>query len=468
MKRTGKPTFFVVAFLILALAFTAFFGISYYYGDNQTIIIKGAGDIRWGIDISGGVEAVFAPSSDVDKSTVTREQMDDAEVIIKRRLIGQNITDSEVYTDYNEKQITVRFPWKSDESNFDPNRAIEELGATAALEFRGGTTQDGELVLEGKDIVRADAVTAQNSSGTYEPQVALTLSSDGTQKFADATSRYLNQQISIWLDGEMISAPTVNTVISNGECSITNMTQEEAESLANQLNAGALPFSLEADDSRIKIISPTLGEQALDIMLLAGVIAFALVFLFVLLYYRLPGFIAVIALIGHLGLTFACISGYFPIIPSFTLTIPGLAGVILSIGMGVDANIITAERIKDELRLGKSLDGAIQTGYKNAFSAILDGNVTVIIVALVLMGAFGPTDSFLSWLLTPFLFMFRSTISGSIYSFGYTLIVGVVCNFIMGVTCSRLMLRSITRFKGLRKTKYFGVKPEEKAGEAKA
>ncbi len=195
----------------------------------------------------------------------------------------------------------------------------------------------------------------------------------------------------------MIQAPDVNAVITDGNAIISGgFDAQSSQALASQINSGALPFNLTVDDSKLRVISPTLGEQALDIMMFAGIIAFALVCVIMIMRYRLPGLIACIALMGQVAGMIACVSGFFSTINSFTLTIPGIAGIILSIGMGVDANVITAERIREELRLGKTIDGSIDSGYDNGFSAILDGNVTVIIISIILMGAFGPTDGFFS------------------------------------------------------------------------
>lgn len=165
-------------------------------------------------------------------------------------------------------------------------------------------------------------------------------------------------------------------------------------------------------------------------------------------FYRLPGFIASIALIGQLGLSIAAVSGYFTTISSFTMTLPGIAGLILSIGMGVDCNVITAERIKEELNNGRTLDGALERGTKNSLAAIIDGNMTVIIVAIILILVFGPSN-ILS-------VIFGESTTGTIYSFGFTLLVGVISNFIMGIFLTRLMLRSVAGFKFLRKKWLFG------------
>jgi len=250
------------------------------------------------------------------------------------------------------------------------------------------------------------------------------------------------------MDDVMISYPTVQQAITDGECTITSdyFTAASATELANKINAGALPFTLETDS--FGSISPTLGESSLNAMVIAGIIAFALVAVFMLVMFRLPGFVAVIALLGQIALSLAAVSGYFPAFPSFTMTLPGIAGIILSIGMGVDANIITATRIKEELWLGKTLDGAIEKGNESSFWAIFDGNITVIIVAVILMAVFGPSN-ILSML-------FGASTTGSIYSFGYTLLIGVIGNFIMGVTATRLMTKSLSRFKVFRNKWLFG------------
>ncbi len=189
---------------------------------------------------------------------------------------------------------------------------------------------------------------------------------------------------------------------------------------------------------------------------MAGAVAFALVSLYIIVLYRLPGVVACIALVGQVAGSVACISGFFGNAPSFTLTLPGIAGIILSIGMGVDANVITSERIKEELKNGRTLEGAIDSGFQRTFAAIFDGNITMVLVAAVLMGAFGPPNSILGNLFSPIFRWFGPSATGAIYSFGYTLIVGVIFNFLMGVTASRLMLKSISKYKAFRKPWLFG------------
>ena len=448
MKRIGKPVFFIVFIVILALAYTSIFGVYGENGDFDITYIKGINDIRWGIDINGGVEAVFAPADGIDAD---EDQMESVKSILDLRLVSQNVTDYEIYPDYTNDRITVRFPWKSDESNYDPDQAINELCATAVLTFRGGSDASGEVLLEGSDVKSAYSSYQSTSSGVHEHVVVLELTDEGTQKFASATSQYLNQTISIWMDEECISAPTVNAVISDVSAIISgDFDAASSAKLASTINAGALPFGLNVES--YSTISPSLGSYALEAMCIAALAAMAFIFLFMLIMYRLPGFIAFIALLGQMAVAIIAVSGYFPVFPSFTMTIPGIAGLILSIGMGVDANIITAERIKDELWTGKTLDGCIRNGTKGSFSAIFDGNVTVIIVAVILILVFGPANIFSA--------IFGVSTTGLIYAFGYTLLVGVIANFIMGVGASRLMLRSISGLKFLRNKRLYGGKKQ--------
>lgn len=463
MKRVPKPVFFIVALLILAFSFSAIFGVSYYVGDNKETVVKGIGDIRWGIDIKGGVEATFKPANDYD---ATDEQLESAKSIIELRMISQGITDYELYADKNSDRIIVRFPWKSDEKDYNAVEAIDEISSTAQLTFRPGNsyadtelgsdgsyvyktpTGDTETILmDGSMVESAEARVYQGDDGTSQYVVSLEFTDEGKEKFAEITQQYVGNTISIWMDDIMISAPNVNSAITDGKAQIEgSFTAQEATDLANKISAGALPFQLETVSNGS--ISATLGENSLTAMAYAGVIALIVIVLIMIIFYRLPGFIASIALIGQMGLSIAAISGYFTTIPSFTMTLPGIAGLILSIGMGVDCNVITAERIKEELRLGRTLDGALERGTKNSLSAIIDGNMTVVIVSIILMLVFGPSNILSA--------IFGESTTGTIYSFGYTLLVGVISNFIMGIFFSRLMLRSIAGFKPLRNKWLFG------------
>lgn len=455
-KRTGKPVFFVVLILILALTYTAFFGVENYYGDTRKVYVKGANDIRWGIDIRGGVEAVFSP--DKEGVDITDDDMDASKAIIETRLVNKNITDYEVYTDSDNHQIIVRFPWAADESDFDAAAAVQELGETALLSFCRNEDKEDVILSGAEDIERAQAGVDQD--GNYV--VYLYFTDSGEAKFDAAKKELVNQKISIWMDDNEISAPTVSESVLNGNSGTTYINgmsgSEEAKALADKINAGSLPFALTVDDSKLQIISPSLGSDALRVMLIAGSIAFGIVCLLMILRYRLNGVVTSIALLGQLSGTIACISGFFPNTDSFTLTIPGIAGIILSIGVGVDCNVIASERIRDEFKKGKTIDGAIDSGFKNSLSAVVDGNVTIVIVSIVLMGAFGTPDSFIAKIFSPIMSLLGSSITGSIYSFGYTLLVGVIFNFIMGILASKLMLKSVSQLKFLRNPWLYGGK----------
>ena len=329
-----------------------------------------------------------------------------------------------------------------------------------------------DIVIEGKDVKSAVSgpIGEKNEIGVnleLTTTVAEGETQTGAEKFAAGTEKYINQQISIWMDEERISAPRVNSVIADGKAQITgSFDAASAKDLADKINAGALPFKLVTID--YSSVDPTLGSDALAAMLLAGIIAFSLICVFMIVYYRLPGFVACICLLGQVAGTIAAVSGYFAAFDSFTLTLPGIAGIILSVGMGVDANIITAERIREELRKGKTLDGAIKAGSANSFSAIFDSNITNIIVSVILMGVFGPPDTVWSTLLYPFLWMFGPSTTGAIYSFGYTLLVGVILNFIMGVAASRIMISSLSGFKILRSRTLYGDYSEKKKAQLEA
>ena len=455
MNRKGKSwPLFVVAILIVLFSLTAILGVSYTYGDTKNAYVKGASDIRFGIDIRGGVDVTFMPADDVE---ATDAQMAAAKTVIEDRLVGLGITDYESYVDNNKNRIIVRFPWKSDEADFNPQTAIDEIGTTAKMVFRKGSSSTGEEILSGDDVASASA--AYNETEGWVVQ--LKFNSDGASAFAAATTELAanNGTISIWLDDSNISTATVNEAITGGEAIIKgNFDQDSASTLANQINSGSLPFALSAES--YSTISPSLGAKSLDVMVQAGIIAFILVALMMIFRYRLPGTIAVISLMGQVAATLAVVSGYFSVFPGSTLTLPGIAGIILGIGMGVDANVITAERIKEELAKNKTLEGAVNSGFKMGLTPIIDGNVTIVIVAAILMGAFGPTDGFWAKVFNPIFFWFGPSTAGTIYSFGFTLLTSVLLNFVFGVWATRVMIRGAVHFKPLRKAWLFGGKKE--------
>ncbi|HWP98763.1 MAG TPA: protein translocase subunit SecD [Syntrophomonadaceae bacterium] len=413
----SKRVFFITVLLTAALFCISLFGIN--IGNFQ---IKGADQMRYGIDIRGGVEATYEPK-DLGRAP-SENELEAIRTIIETRMDAKNITDRDVTVDKINGKVIVRFPWKSDEANFNPQKAVSELGETARLTFRD---PDGNVALEGTDVTKC---SAQLSPTDATPVVELNLSANGADKFAQATGRLIGQNIDIYMDETLVSTAIVGTQITGGNAEITHLESLQAASLlANRINSGSLPYSLVVKNCNI--ISPTLGSNALAVMVMAGQVAFGLVCLFMLLYYRLPGLVACIALILQVTGQLLALS-----VPQFTLTLPGIAGLILSIGMGVDANIIVSERIKEELNGGKTLLGAIETGFERAFSAVFDGNITVVIVAIILI-IFG---------------------SGSMLSFGYTLLCGVIMNFIAGVTASRLMIRSLCNFEAIRLPQYFGAR----------
>lgn len=418
--RLNKHMYILVILLIICISLVAVFGVN-----AGKVQIKGMKDIRFGIDIRGGVEAVFEPA-DLDR-VPTASELESAKIIMETRMDAQNILDREITVDNTNGQIIVRFPWKSGETNFNPQAAIAELGETARLTFRD---PDGNILVEGKDVKES---IVQLDKKTNQPVVTLEFNQQGAKQFADATEKLVGKRISIYMDETLISAPMVNEKISGGNSVITNIgSTEEAKDLSDKINSGALPFSLKSENH--STITPTLGSGALDVMIKAGILAFAFVCIFMIVYYRLLGFVACLAIILQISIQMLALS-----IPQVTLTLTGIAGIILSIGMGVDANVIIAERIKEELSAGRSLGYCIDTGYKKAFSAVFDGNITTIAAAIIMM-IFG---------------------TGAMLSFGYTLMVGCILNFVSGVTASQIISKSMSMNDAFTKKSLYGVKVKE-------
>lgn len=452
-SKITKPVFFVVFLLIIAFTVLSTMGVKTYNGDIKNYYVWGIDDIRWGIDIRGGVNVTFGVPEDYAKeNTVTEANLNAAKSIMETRLVSKNINDYDVYVDIATNAIIVQFPWQSSDNSFDPQQAVKEIGETAMLTFREKyeTDDEGKPTGETENIILTGA-DVQSATAGYNSQddkyiVQLKFKDSGKDKFAEATGKLVGEQISIWMDDVCISAPNVNERIADGSCQISgSFTAETAKDLADKINGGALPFKLEVKS--LSTISPILGTGARDAMALAGLIAFALIAVFMIVYYRLPGFVAVIALTGQVAGMFAAITGFFAFNNASSLTLPGIAGIILSIGMGVDANVISAERIKEELKAGRTIDGALKNGFSRGFTAILDSNLTVIIVALILMAVFG------TW--------FGASTEGTIYSFGYTLLAGVIMNFIMACWATRLMTVALSKFKCFRKPAFFGVSKKD-------
>jgi len=428
-----KIVFFIVAALILAVAAVAVFGISI----NGKTYVNGAKNIRFGIDIKGGVSATFKAAD--ENVTPTADQLEAAKTIIETRLDASNILDRNVTIDNENKYILVEFPWAADEKNHDPAEAIQELGETAELSFwhveydeekQTYNKVEKEPIVTGANVVKAEP-------GYYEQEnqflVSLEFDKEGATKFGDATKKLVKKTIAIYMDETLISAATVNEAITDGKAQITGaFTADDVKDLASKISAGALPFSLTS--TNYSSISATLGEGALKVMVNAGILAFIIICLFMIAYYRLPGFVACLNLLLQ-------VTGQLVIFATLglTMTLPGIAGIILAIGMSVDTNIIIAENIKDELSNGKSVKGAIGEALTRARTTVFDCNFTTAIVAALLI--------------------FLGT--GSMLSFGYTLLIGNILNFCFGYYSTRFMLKSLISFDCLCKPWLCGAKRQK-------
>lgn len=408
----------------IALGIIAVFILIAAFGCGSSI--KGIRDMRFGIDIRGGVEAVFEPVGNEKKPS--ESELESARNIIEQRLDAKKILDREVTVDKKEGRIIVRFPWKSDEKNFNPEDAIAELGETAKLTFQDA---DHHILVEGQNVSQSRVVQEKD---THKYEVELQFDKKGTEAFASATKANVGKQIGIYMDEDLISNPVVQQEINGGTAVINGMqSQEEAKELSDKINAGALPFSMKT--TNYNTISPTLGNQALKSMVMASAAALLMVCLFMISYYKLPGVLSCMTLLFQMALQVLAIS-----VPQYTITLPGIAGLILSAGMAVDANIIISERISEELRNKASVRMAVKKGYQRAFSSVLDGNVTTAAVAAILM-IFG---------------------SGTMLSFGYTLFTGVIINLLAGVWVSRTMLTSVVQYPFFNRPAMFRKKRELK------
>ena len=416
MKSKGKSAavLIVLALLAAVLCFTATMGI----GSGRKLSMH---DIKRGLDLSGGVSIVYQ----ADKENVTDEEMRLATTLIQNRLDRKNWTEAEVSRQGNNR-IRVEIPGVADAES-----AIEELGKTAQLTFMD---ESGNVLLDGSMIEDAKKeVGSVSSDSGSQPYVALKFNEEGKQKFADATKNNIGKRILIVMDNDVISGPTVNSEITDGEAMITGgFTGDSAQELADLIKEGAMPFDLSVMD--MNNIGARLGANAIETSLKSAVVGVALVLLFMLLVYRVGGFAADWALVIYMGLEVAVLSLF-----NVTLTLPGIAGVILSVGMAVDANVIIFERFKEEVSSGKTMRSAVKTSFSRALPAILDGNVTTLIAAAILY------------------FMGTGTIKG----FAITLIIGIVLSMFTAVVITRLIIMGIIGL-GINKQSYFAVKPKLK------
>lgn len=412
-KNQGILVLILTAVLIGLLAFTSAVG----FGKTGTGSAK---NIKTGLDLSGGVSITYQAVGD----DISQEDMADTVYKLQQRVDSYS-EESQVFQEGIDR-ITVEIPGVS-----DANQILEELGQPGSLEFQD---EEGNVVLEGTDVETAEGGAIQNqTTGATEYVVELTLTDEGAEKFATATEENLNKQIAIVYDGETISAPTVNNVISNGQAQISGMSSiEEARQLASSIRIGAL--SVELEELSSNVVGAQLGQAAITTSLIAGGIGIALVAVFMIVVYALPGVAAALALIIYVGLELVMLNAF-----DLTLTLPGIAGIILSIGMAVDANVIIYARIREEIGEGRSVRTAIKTGFQKALSAILDGNITTLIAAAVL------------WLMG----------TGSVKGFAMTLALGIVLSMFTALVISRLIVNAFYAI-GLRDEKFYGRQKERK------
>ena len=406
-KKKAKISLVLLAVITIFLAYTVTIGI----GKTGTGAMR---NIILGLDLSGGVSITYEASGDEDPSA---EDMSDTIYKLQQRVQWYS-TEAQVYQE-GSNRINIEIPGVS-----DANAILEELGKPGSLEFR---LTDGTVVLTGNQVANAEAKQQQDNMGNREFVVQLELTEDGTKAFADATSENVGNVIQIVYDDNVISAPRVNEAITGGTAIISGMANaEEAQNLASSIRIGSL--SLELTEIRSNVVGAQLGENAIRTSLIAGAIGLAIVIIFMIFVYALPGICAGIALIIYTLLILLTLNAF-----DLTLTLPGIAGIILSIGMAVDANVIIYARIREEIAAGISVQGAIQSGFKKALSAILDGNITTLIAAFVL-NAMG---------------------TGSVKGFAQTLALGIVLSMFTALVISRLLIKSFYAL-GFKDEKYYG------------
>jgi len=410
-KGKGKSSaLFIIAIGIIAfLAYAGYFGLEVF--DYR---IKSFGSaINKGLDLQGGSSLLMEVKADkVDSSTVDRT----IELIAMRT---NKLGVSEIaVTREGEKRIRIEIP-----GQFDTKEVLNTVGKTGELKFLG---PDKEVVLTGKDV--KDAVAHYDQEG--KAVVGLELNDEGTKKFAEATEKFIGKQIAITMDEEVLTNPVVNQVIREGKAVISGMASlEEAKSIANIIKSGALPVPVEAVS--VKTVGPTIGMEALGLSKKAAIVGILFVMLFMMLYYRAPGVVCCFSLVLYIVLllmTFA--------IFNVTLTLSGIAGFLLTVGMAVDANVLIFERIKEELKTGKSVKTSVDSGFDKAFSSILDSNITTIIAAVSLY--------------------FVGT--GAVKGFGLTLMIGIIISIFTALTVTKFLLRKTVEMGLISKPSHFGVK----------
>ncbi len=407
--------------LVVFIALLALFGYTAVYGWGETK--SGSGDdIKLGLDLEGGVSITYQVVGEENPSAA---DMSDTVYKLQKRVEGYS-TEAQVYQEGNDR-ISIEIPGVN-----DANAILQELGKPGSLEFYD---MSGNLVISGVDVVDAQAATQQNQMGNSSYVVRLTLTDEGAQKFADATTAAAPNHDPIYIiyDEMIISAPTVQEPITDGNCVISNMGSfEAAENLASTIRIGGLTLTLE--ELRSNVVGAQLGSDAINTALLAGAAGFGVIAVFMIAVYFIPGIAAVFALGMYVALMVILLSAF-----DITLTLPGIAGIILGIGMAVDANVIIFARIREELATGKTVASSVKIGFNKALSAIIDGNITTLIAALVL-GLKG---------------------TGAIKGFAQTLALGIILSMFTAVVITRLILNAFIGL-GLDAPKFFGVAKERK------
>lgn len=417
MKKKNAIIYFILLILVTAgLACMAVFGV----GEDKSGSAK---SIDLGLDLAGGVSITYQVIGDGNPSAT-----DMADTIYKlQQRVDTYSTESQVYQEGTDR-INIEIPGVS-----DANTILEELGKPGSLIFQD---KDGNEVLTGSDVETAQAGSQTNSMGNQEFVVQLKLTPEGTKKFSDATGAAVanHDQIAIIYDGRTVSSPSVQSQITDGSAVITGMESfEAADALASTIRIGGL--KLELEELRSNVVGAQLGTSAIKTSLIAGAIGLALVIIFMIAIYRLPGVASSIALILYTILDIILLDAF-----EITLTLPGIAGIILSIGMAVDANVIIFARIREEISAGGTVYDSIQTGFKKALSAILDGNITTLIAALVL-GLMG---------------------TGSIKGFAQTLALGIFLSMFTALVVTRFLMR-IFYSMGFEDVKYYGQAKDRKS-----
>ena len=402
-----------ILILILTVALAALLGFTCIvgFGKNHT---GSARNIKLGLDLNGGVSITYQ----VKGENPTSEQMSDTIYKLQKR-VEQYSKEVSVYQEGDDR-INIEIPGVT-----DANAILEELGKPGSLEFQD---MNGNVVLDGTDVKSAEAKTQQSqTTKANEYVVVLSLTDEGTTKFAEATKANLGKQIAIVYDGETISSPVVNSVIDGGEAYISGMqSYEAAENLASTIRIGGL--QLELEELRSNVVGAQLGSAAIETSLKAGVIGLAIIFVFMCIVYLLPGLVSSIALLIYTGIVIVLLNAF-----NITLTLPGIAGIILGIGMAVDANVIIFARVREEISAGISVKTALKNGFQKATSAIVDGNVTTLIAALVL------------WLKG----------SGTVKGFAQTLALGIIVSMFTALVITRLIIFAFYAI-GIHDVKFYG------------